>query len=232
MASIIKSYLAAYNLAQALGWAAALVLLLHDAIVSGSVSNAYAVAGPIVGYCQLASVLEVLHAATGLVHSGVLTAAMQWSGRSHVLFTVLGRLPQIQAHVSVFILLVTWSLSEIIRYPQYAFSLLGCCPAWLTWLRYTAFIPLYPIGIFAGEMTLMYLSLPLIRPEKPFQHIFGMLPFEYYHFVVGLLLCYPFLWMHLYRHMFRQRRKKLSGEKGTGKGRGKGKADKGKGKVE
>ncbi|CAI5499448.1 unnamed protein product, partial [Closterium sp. Naga37s-1] len=70
----------------------------------------------------------------GLVHSGVLTAAMQWSGRSHVLFTVLGRLPQIQQQASVFILLLTWSLSEVIRYPQYAFSLLGCCPEWLTWL--------------------------------------------------------------------------------------------------
>ncbi|CAI7818724.1 unnamed protein product, partial [Closterium sp. NIES-54] len=90
----------------------------------------------------------------------------------------------IQQQASVFILLLTWSLSEVIRYPQYAFSLLGCCPEWLTWLRYTAFIPLYPIGIFAGEIALMYSSLLFIRPEKPFQHIFGYVPFEYYHFVV------------------------------------------------
>jgi hypothetical protein len=45
----------------------------------------------------------------------------------------------------------------MIRYPWYAATLMQDCPNWLTWLRYTAFIPLYPIGVIA-EMVLLYVS--------------------------------------------------------------------------
>lgn len=46
---------------------------------------------------------------------------------------------------------------QAIRYPWYAATLLNDCPKWLTWLRYTAFIPLYPAGVVA-EMILLYVS--------------------------------------------------------------------------
>lgn len=47
---------------------------------------------------------------------------------------------------------------QTIRYPWYAATLLDDCPDTLTWLRYTAFIPLYPLGVVA-EMILLYVSL-------------------------------------------------------------------------
>ena len=36
----------------------------------------------------------------------------------------------------------------------------------LLWLRYTAFIPLYPLGV-ASEMTMAYLALPVIKAKRP-----------------------------------------------------------------
>ncbi len=50
---------------------------------------------------------------------------------------------------------------QVIRYPWYALTALGVCPAALTWLRYTMFIPLYPVGVIS-EMALMYNALPAI----------------------------------------------------------------------
>lgn len=47
---------------------------------------------------------------------------------------------------------------QTIRYPWYAATLLDDCPDSLTWLRYTAFIPLYPLGVVA-EMILLYVSV-------------------------------------------------------------------------
>ncbi len=43
--------------------------------------------------------------------------------------------------------LYAWSITEMIRYSFYAGGLLHMTPGVLTWLRYTLFIILYPIGV-------------------------------------------------------------------------------------
>ena len=87
------------------------------------------------GLSQLASVAEVAHAAVGLVGGSPLTAAMQWAGRSNVLFGVVGAVPEVQRSPAVGAMLLAWALSEVVRYPWYAAGLAGACPRWLTWLR-------------------------------------------------------------------------------------------------
>ncbi|CAI5485291.1 unnamed protein product [Closterium sp. Naga37s-1] len=209
MASLTKSYLAAYNLAQAAGWAAALAAMMYSATTTASIAGAFHSAWPLVYVCQFASILETVHAATGLVRSGVVAPLVQWLGRSFVLFAVVGRTPALHTHAALFVLLAVWCCSEVIRYPQYALSLLGTCPRALTWLRYSAFIPLYPIGMFGGEMVLIYRSLPFVKAERPLAFLFDALPFDCYHVVAVILAAYPLFWLHLYTHMFRQRRAKL-----------------------
>lgn len=57
--------------------------------------------------------------------------------------------------------------------------------------RYSAFIPLYPIGMFLGEMPLMYRSLPYLRER----HLYSLslpnsLNFAFhYHIFVQVRLC-------------------------------------------
>lgn len=90
---------------------------------------------PLPGWFQLASALEIAHAALGLVGGSPLTALMQWAGRSNVLFGVVAAVPEVQNRPAVGAMFLAWALSEVIRYPWYAASLAGACPQWLTWLR-------------------------------------------------------------------------------------------------
>jgi very-long-chain (3R)-3-hydroxyacyl-CoA dehydratase len=117
------------------------------------------------GFFQLLAILEILHAAIGIVGGSPVTSLMQWGGRSNVLFAVVKSVPEVQATPAVGAMLLAWALSEVVRYPWYAAVTAGVCPEWLTWLRYTAFIPLYPVGV-VGEMHAMYLALPYIGARK------------------------------------------------------------------
>ncbi|OAE35025.1 hypothetical protein AXG93_3104s1040 [Marchantia polymorpha subsp. ruderalis] len=194
--SIVKAYLVAYNAAQAVGWLVVLSKLGQSYVDTGDFNHAFVAAGNLVRALQLAAFLEFLHASFGLVRSGALTSLMQWGGRTHVLLAVIAKLPEAQVLPSVFIVFTAWSISEVIRYPQYALSSLGACPRWLVWLR----------QLYSG--------------------IFGqLLPFTYDKFVLGLLIAYPFLFVILFLHMFKQRRSKLSvrssANRRTSKGKGK-----------
>eukprot|EP00976_Prorocentrum_cordatum_P087224 1186822-Prorocentrum_minimum.AAC.5 len=120
---------------------------------------------------------------------------------------------------------------QVVRYPWYAFSTIGACPGWLTWLRYTVFVPMYPFGV-VSEMMLLYLALPFAKAREmynidmPNAFNFG---FDWHKFMVvrkssaeicfmftqGGLVYYPFAWLQLYTHMFAQRKKKLGVSKKT-----------------
>lgn len=65
-------------------------------------------------------------------------------------------------------MLIAWSVTEVIRYSFFTMTISGFQPRPLTWLRYTTFYILYPIGISsecaliwkaiepAGELNTMY----------------------------------------------------------------------------
>lgn len=54
---------------------------------------------------------------------------------------------------------------QVVRYPWYAASLAGGAPNALTWARYSAFLPLYPVGV-VSEMWLVYKGLPAVRQRQ------------------------------------------------------------------
>ncbi|XP_075633219.1 uncharacterized protein LOC142605674 [Castanea sativa] len=209
MSSLSNLYLCTYNSLHAIGWAIALSRILSSFVTTKSVNGAYASAGELICLLQTAAFLEVVHGAIGLVPSGVVNPLMQWGGRTHFLLAVVRQIDEVQELPSIFITFVAWSLSEVIRYSHYALSCMGSCPYWINYLRYTAFIVLYPIGIAPGEMWLMYQALPFIKKKHLHEHLFDGLPFSYYNSLMVLLLCYPFLWLKLYLHIFKQRRSKL-----------------------
>ncbi|GMY10775.1 very-long-chain (3R)-3-hydroxyacyl-CoA dehydratase 2 [Fagus crenata] len=209
MSPLSTSYLFAYNSLQAIGWAFALSRILSSFVITKSVNGAYASAGELICLLQTVSFLEVVHGAVGLVPSGVVNPLLQWGGRTHFLLAVVRQIDEVQELSSVFITFVAWSSSEVIRYSHYALNCMGSCPYWINYLRYTAFIVLYPIGMAPGEIWLMYQALPFIKKKHLHEHLFNGLPFSYYNFLRIILLCYPFLWLKLYLHMFKQRRSKL-----------------------
>ena len=56
-------------------------------------------------------------------------------------------------------MVLSWSMTEVIRYSFYACSLVGMTPFVLLYLRYTTFYILYPSGA-SSEAFLIYASLP------------------------------------------------------------------------
>ncbi|XP_057954181.1 uncharacterized protein LOC131148486 [Malania oleifera] len=203
-------YLLAYNSVQAFGWTLSLCIILSSFVSIHSFNGAYASAGELICLLQTVSFVEVLHGAIGIVPSGILLPLMQWGGRTHFLLAIVRHIVEVQELLSVFITFVAWSLSEVIRYSHHALNCMGSCPSWIIYLRYTAFIVLYPVGVAPGEMWLMYQALPFIKKKNLYADFFAGLPFSYYHFVWVLFLCYPFLWLKLYLHLFKQRQSKLS----------------------
>lgn len=184
-------YLCAYNLAQATGWLAVVVML--GAAACGESTGPAAMA--FVTVLQAAAGLEVLHAACGLTKGAVSVAVMQWTGRSHCLYAVyliekrlatgyetvslagvienVSRNGRLKGDISLLfpamLMATAWALSEIVRYPHYAITTMVSMknasqlsaggsakklevPEFIEWLRYSCFIPLYPVGL-AAEST-------------------------------------------------------------------------------
>lgn len=114
----------------------------------------------------------------------------------------------------VSVMYVAWALADLVRYPHYVGGLLGASPRWLEWLRYTLFIPLYPIGV-AGEVTAIWLAMPVVKAHDLFStalpNVYNQ-SWSYYRFLaVGLAVLYPVLFSKLYLYMFKQRAKRLGG---------------------
>ncbi|KAL6763238.1 tyrosine phosphatase-like protein [Haematococcus lacustris] len=205
-------YLVAYNATQALGWAWCLwTVAASYAVNGGNHVNVFNAAGGTARVFQLLSGLEVIHTLLGIVRSSPAMALLQWAGRSNILFLVLSHIPDVQASPASSLLLAVWGCIRVVRYPWYALSSLDVCPHALTWLRYTAFIPLYPIGV-ACEMWLLWSALPVLAARDMYSwHLPNRLNFAFsYHTFskVGLVVYLP-VWWQLYASLLKQRAKKL-----------------------
>ncbi|ESW04101.1 hypothetical protein PHAVU_011G067100 [Phaseolus vulgaris] len=134
MSRISTFYLLAYNSFQTVGWTLSLIKILYNVLVTASINGTYASAGNLICFLQCAAFLEVIHGAIGIVPSGVLLPLMQWGGRTHFVLAIVRKLDELQELPSVFITFLAWSMGEVIRYSHYAFSCLGNCPSWMTYL--------------------------------------------------------------------------------------------------
>ncbi|KAI0018105.1 protein tyrosine phosphatase-like protein [Xylariomycetidae sp. FL0641] len=150
---------------------------------------------------QSLALLEVPHAALGLVRASPATTALQVGGKNLVVWTVMARFPDQVADSWGFVgCLLAWGFSEVVRYGFFTCLLArGDVWAWLKWLRYSAFVVLYPPGLLS-EAWLVYLCLT--RAEDV-----GMM-YRAYLFL-GLLAYIPAGYV-LYTYMLAQRRRALS----------------------
>lgn len=222
MGSLGKVYLIAYNVIQVLGWSYLMIMLLPflkkeflfspsgDTPVHAGLYDSVQLPLKIF---QTAAVIEIIHAAVGLVKSNPVITGLQIFSRVFILWAILHSFVEAQRSFGLPLLLVAWTVTEIVRYSYYALNLLRLNVSIVTWLRYTLFIVLYPIGV-TGELLCCYVSLPVVAATGAFS---VALPnrwnatFSFYHILIALMLSYAPVFPQLYGYMLAQRKKVLGG---------------------
>jgi very-long-chain (3R)-3-hydroxyacyl-CoA dehydratase len=84
---------------------------------------------------QTLAALEVLHCILRLVRSNVMLTAFQVMSRLILVWYVCYMSVASQMSIGVTMMLIAWSVTEIIRYSYYSFSILGIEVGFLQWLR-------------------------------------------------------------------------------------------------
>ncbi|MFH4982671.1 hypothetical protein AB6A40_009380 [Gnathostoma spinigerum] len=209
-----RLYLVLYNVVQCIGWSVILLKTLWGLSSGAKFSDLYLDSELELKLFQTTAVLEILHAMAGIVRSPVGTTTMQVFSRVSILWLVLHTVNESRSSIGVPMLLVAWSLTEVIRYSFYALNLLNYVPQCLLWMRYTFFILLYPMGA-SGELLTVFAALPEVAQKK---HLTIEMPnfcnmgFSFWWFLVCFSLIYVPGFPQMYLYMFGQRKKVLCTE--------------------
>uniref|UniRef100_H3C5L9 Very-long-chain (3R)-3-hydroxyacyl-CoA dehydratase n=1 Tax=Tetraodon nigroviridis TaxID=99883 RepID=H3C5L9_TETNG len=162
-------------------------------------------------FFQTGALLEILHCAVGIVPSSVVLTGFQVLSRVFLTWAITHSVREVQSEDSVLLFVTAWTVTEIIRYSFYTFSLLNHLPYLIKWARYTFFIVLYPMGV-TGELLTIYAALPYVQKTGlysvtlPNKYNFS---FDYHTFLIVVMISYIPLFPQLYFHMIRQRKKVL-----------------------
>ncbi|KAL2752871.1 hypothetical protein ACRALDRAFT_2044587 [Sodiomyces alcalophilus JCM 7366] len=195
------AYLILYNAVSAIAWL----------VVLGRTAALYQLRGPDfvwlgVGdwtrWTQTIAGMEVLHALLGVVRAPFLTTAMQVASRYLLVWGIVYPFPWLARSPFYTSMLLAWSITEVIRYSFFAFTLSGIQAKWLVWLRYNTFFVLYPIGILS-ECAMIYAG------AEPARQYGELAPYVNY----AILAIYIPGSYVMYTHMMKQRRKVMRGAK-------------------
>ena len=113
-------------------------------------------------FLNLMQILEIINPLVGYTTGSALLPAIQLSGRTFFIFLLIDRQEEMQAHYATFYLLLVYTLSELLRYPYYMLHIYKVNIRLVTWVRYTAWMLLYPLG-FLFEAIIIYRSIPLLE---------------------------------------------------------------------
>ncbi|KAM4675921.1 very-long-chain (3R)-3-hydroxyacyl-CoA dehydratase 3 [Discoglossus pictus] len=212
-----RGYLFMYNLVQFLGFSWIFVNMTVRLFILGQDSfyDTFHTMADMMYFCQTLAFLEIINPLIGLVKTGVVPAVMQVLGRNFILFIILGNLEEIQTKSAVFFIFYVWSTIEVIRYPFYMLACIDTEWKLLTWIRYSIWIPLYPLGALSEAVAIVQ-SITLFNET-------GKLSFQLpapleltVNFSVFLVAYLPLLLFGLVvncRHLYKQRRRRLGRRK-------------------
>jgi len=208
-------YLFIYNAVQVLGWSIILMKTIDGLFHGYTYARLYASVAFELQIFQTAAVLEILHTLVGIVRSPIGTTTMQVYSRVMVVWPVLHTVSDARNSIGLPMLLLAWSITEVIRYSFYAFGLINMTPYLLVWLRYTLFIVLYPTGAL-GEVFTIIASLHEVGIKKHWtveMPNIANVAFSYYYFLIFCTLLYIPGFPQMYLYMFGQRKKVLQADK-------------------
>ena len=212
MPSLKDSYLILYNAACIGGWAYVLYLFTVHVINQApcclpslleSFSQVYHSTPELskaLVIVQTAAIMEIVHAATGLVRSPAAVTAMQVSSRLVALFAIVFS-PFAQNHYGAGLMILGWSLVEVPRYAFYVAALISGdatkgTPYPLFYLRYSLFFVLYPLGI-SGELLTFKNAISDNAFLSAFTGMSSILYNTYYFIILTYIPGGPFMYMNM-----------------------------------
>jgi len=149
--------------------------------------------------------LEVIHCLLGWVRSPITTTAAQVASRLILVWGIADQYESARYNPIYASMVLSWSITEVIRYSFYASNRLQSEPRWLLWLRYTTFYVLYPTGA-GSEAFLIFSTIP--------SQVAAWNGWDYIRAAM-FLIWWPGLYI-MYTHMIKQRRKVLGGGRRLG----------------
>nr|CAB3251721.1 very-long-chain (3R)-3-hydroxyacyl-CoA dehydratase 2-like [Phallusia mammillata] len=206
---IAQAWLIMYNVAMTAGWLVIGLGIVNHFYKHRTHKGLYRQVEKQLLFFQTAAIFEIIHAATGIVRSNVMLTTMQVFSRVGIVWGVIQPVAQVHNTEGIPMLMVAWTITEIIRYLYYTFMLLGTTPYIVVWLRYSLFTVLYPLGV-SGELLSIYNSLKPVRDSQmyslflPNQLNFSI---DYHIVLIGTIPFYFIFFPQLYFHMFAQRKK-------------------------
>jgi len=215
--SLKTSYLFFYNVASLAGWSYVWYLVVSHLVnhgIDGSLPTLYDRIYLPLFIAQTAALLEVFHSLLGLVRAPWFTTLVQVASRLFLLWGIIIVCPPSRHQYGFILMSLAWATSELPRYTFYAINLVGTVPGFLTYLRYSMFLILYPAGI-SGEVLCIISSLPylqtnpFLRIKMPNAYNFA---FDYVWFLYFILALYVPGSKIMYGYMMSQRKKILGGD--------------------
>eukprot|EP01083_Nonionella_stella_P025086 69099_1 len=217
MGTIKKCYLFTYNSVCLYTWLRVLSLVIYHFWEGDSVKTLNdTVDGPL-KLAQTLALLEIAHSLFGIVRSPLITTILQVASRLAIVWGVCFPAPVATQQIGYATMLLSWSVTEVIRYPFYALNLFSKVPGFLKYLRYSMFIVLYPTGILS-EMSCIYYAFYYVKSTSKWSFPMpNALNFGWeYHIVIAVAsLSYLYGAPLLYSYMCRQRKKVLYGKSKT-----------------
>lgn len=157
----IFSPLALYNAVSACGWGYILWNVIAKYPLLGQPAF-FEETKNMVTLIQCGAIIEILNSVLGIVRSPIVTTAAQVLSRLLVVVGIFQLLPESEnaQGIPYITLLFAWSITEIVRYLFYFYTLTSAtgAPKLLLYLRYNLFWVLYPTGV-ASELLIIYSSL-------------------------------------------------------------------------
>ncbi|CAG9765409.1 unnamed protein product [Ceutorhynchus assimilis] len=218
-------YMVFYNLAMLCAFLYALIILTMTMAKNGfeetSYTNVYPIVGHVLCIIHLFQALEIMHPIFGYVKGSPFMPFLQIVGRLFILFGNLEFEPRLQKMPATTWLFFAWIYSDLIRYVYYIFHISGSKNSirryvypFAKWLRYTAWIILYPVG-FLCESVIIFRNILYLHNEP---RLYLRLPnvynvtFDYLTFLRVYMLFIMFPGMYtLIKYMYKARTKNLGG---------------------
>ncbi|KAH8040315.1 hypothetical protein HPB51_010095 [Rhipicephalus microplus] len=212
-----KVYLFLYNLFQFVGflYVGLVMLIRYSRDGEYSMAGTWEAVGKAMRLVICLQLLEVLHPMLGYTRGSFLHPMVLVGGRIFMVFAMIDAEPRMQTKPVVFYLFAVYTLVELCRYPYYMLRTYDKSISFITWLRYTVWIPLFPLG-FLCEGVIILRNIPYFEETGRFSVLLpNMYNFSFYlptflrlYLLLGIFPTLAFMMSHMYRQ-----RKQILGPK-------------------